>query len=76
MVLNSATWLATVMGNLQAEIEKRGTVRLREHVMRKVLRGHAKDKDGDLILIVLLGAIPVPHVNVPKRPDVPAESVW
>ena len=29
-----------------------------EHVMRKVLRGYAKGKDGDLIQI---GTIPVPH---------------
>ena len=29
-----------------------------EHVMRKVLRGYAKVKDGNLILI---GTIPVPH---------------
>jgi hypothetical protein len=29
-----------------------------EHVMRKVLRGYAKGKDGDLILV---GAIPVRH---------------
>ena len=31
---------------------------IREHAMRKVLRGYAKGKDGNLILI---GAMPVPH---------------
>src|SRR5262249_19938387 len=31
---------------------------VQEHVMRKVLRGYAKVKDGNLILI---GTIPVPH---------------
>ena len=30
----------------------------REHAMRKVLRGYAKDKTGNLILI---GTMPVPH---------------
>jgi len=35
-----------------------GTTVLMEHVMRKVLRGYAKVKDGNLILI---GTIPVPH---------------
>jgi hypothetical protein len=30
---------------------------LRENVMRKVLRGYAKDKNGNLILI---GAMPIP----------------
>jgi hypothetical protein len=31
---------------------------MQEHPMRKVLRGYAKDKDGNLILI---GMMPVPH---------------
>jgi hypothetical protein len=31
---------------------------MKEKIMRKVLRGYAKGKDGDLILI---GTIPVPH---------------
>ena len=33
-----------------------------EHIMRKVIRGYAKDKNLDLILIgTLIGTIPVPH---------------
>jgi hypothetical protein len=36
-----------------------------EHVMRKVLRGYAKGKDGNLILI---GAIPVPHSKDKRSP--------
>jgi hypothetical protein len=31
---------------------------MQEHAMRKVLRGYAKDKEGNLILI---GTMPVPH---------------
>jgi hypothetical protein len=31
---------------------------VQEHAMRKVLRGYARDKNGNLTLI---GAIPVPH---------------
>jgi hypothetical protein len=31
---------------------------MQEHAMRKVLRGYAKDKTGNLVLI---GTIPVPH---------------
>jgi hypothetical protein len=30
----------------------------KEHVVRKVLRGYAKDRDGNLIL---MGTMPVPH---------------
>jgi hypothetical protein len=38
---------------------KKATIRsMQEHPMRKVLRGYAKDKDGNLILI---GTMPVPH---------------
>jgi hypothetical protein len=37
----------------------------REHVMRKVLRGYAKAKDGDLIQI---GAISVPHSKDKRSP--------
>jgi hypothetical protein len=33
--------------------------------MRKVLRGYAKDRDGNLILI---GTIPVPHSKDKPRP--------
>jgi len=36
-----------------------------EHVMRKVLRGYAKGKDGDLIQI---GMIPVPHSKDKSSP--------
>jgi hypothetical protein len=36
-----------------------------EHGMRKVLRGYAKDKDGNLILI---GAMPVPHSKDKSSP--------
>jgi hypothetical protein len=38
---------------------------IREHVMRKVLRGYAKDKTGNLILI---GTIPVPHSKDKRSP--------
>jgi hypothetical protein len=31
---------------------------IREHAMRKVLRGYAKDKTGNLVLI---GTVPIPH---------------
>jgi hypothetical protein len=33
--------------------------------MRKVIRGYAKDKDGNLILV---GTIPVPHSKDKSRP--------
>jgi hypothetical protein len=33
--------------------------------MRRVLRGYAKDKDGNLVLI---GTIPVPHSKDKSRP--------
>jgi hypothetical protein len=36
-----------------------------EHAMRKVLRGYAKDKDGNLILI---GTMPVVHSKVVCTP--------
>jgi hypothetical protein len=38
---------------------------IREHAMRKVLRGYAKGKDGNLILI---GTIPVPHSKDKSSP--------
>ena len=38
---------------------------VQEHVMRKVLRGYAKVKDGNLILI---GTIPVPHSKYKPSP--------
>ena len=33
--------------------------------MRKVIRGYAKDKNNDLILV---GTIPVPHSNAKRTP--------
>ena len=36
-----------------------------KHAMRKVLRGYAKDKDGNLILI---GTMPVPHSKDKSSP--------
>jgi hypothetical protein len=36
-----------------------------EHVMRKVIRGYAKDKNLNLILI---GTIPVPHSKAKRSP--------
>src|SRR6516162_1429831 len=36
-----------------------------EHIMRKVIRGYAKDKNLDLILI---GTIPVPHSRDKRSP--------
>jgi hypothetical protein len=36
-----------------------------EHAMRKVLRGYAKDKTGNLILI---GAMPIPHSKDKSSP--------
>ena len=36
-----------------------------EHIMRKVIRGYAKDKNLNLILI---GTIPVPHSNDKRTP--------
>jgi hypothetical protein len=38
---------------------------IREHAMRRVLRGYAKDKDGNLILI---GTVPVPHSKDKSSP--------
>jgi hypothetical protein len=38
---------------------------IREHAMRNVLRGYAKGKDGNLILI---GTIPVPHSKDKSSP--------
>jgi hypothetical protein len=41
-----------------------------EHIVRKVIRGYAKDKNLNLILI---GTIPVPHSNGSvERPSTPA----
>jgi len=37
----------------------------KEHVMRKVLRGYAKDRDGNLIQI---GTIPLPHSKGKRSP--------
>jgi hypothetical protein len=34
--------------------------------MRKVIRGYAKDKDGNLLLI---GTIPVPHSTAKRSPS-------
>ena len=42
--------------------------------MRKVLRGYAKGKDGDLILI---GTIPVPIAKTnPLRENVRIKDIW
>jgi hypothetical protein len=38
---------------------------MEEHVMRKVLSGYAKGKDGNLVLI---GMIPVPHSKAKRSP--------
>jgi hypothetical protein len=38
---------------------------IREHAMRKVLRGYAKGKDGNFILI---GTMPVPHSKDKSSP--------
>ena len=38
---------------------------IREHAMRKVLRGYAKDKTGNLIL---MGTMPVPHSKDKSSP--------
>jgi hypothetical protein len=40
-------------------------VQVQEHVMRKVIRGYAKDKNLNLILI---GTIPVPHSKDKRSP--------
>jgi hypothetical protein len=37
----------------------------KEHVMRKVLRGYAKDRDGNLIQI---GTLPLPHSKDKRSP--------
>ena len=47
--------------------KSRATIFIREHAMRKVLRGYARDKNGSLILI---GTIPVPN-SKDKCPPVP-----
>jgi hypothetical protein len=46
-------------------LPKRRAVVVQEHVVRKVLRGYAKVKDGNLILI---GTIPVPHSKYKPSP--------
>jgi hypothetical protein len=38
---------------------------IREHAMRKVLRGYAKAKDGNLLLT---GTVPIPHSKDKSSP--------
>jgi hypothetical protein len=40
-------------------------ISIREHAMRKVLRGYAKDKTGNLTLI---GTMPLPHSKDKSSP--------
>jgi hypothetical protein len=45
--------------------QKATILSIQEYAMRKVLRGYAKDKDGNLILI---GTMPVPHSKEKQSP--------
>jgi hypothetical protein len=45
--------------------QKAEMIFIREHAIRKVLRGYAKDKHGNLILI---GTMPVPHSKDKSSP--------
>jgi hypothetical protein len=45
--------------------QKATILSIQEYAMRKVLRGYAKDKDGNLILI---GTMPVPHSKDKSSP--------
>ena len=60
---------AGILADPQAERgtkAKGSTTGRMEHVMRKVLRGYAKDRDGKLILI---GTVPAPHSKDKASPS-------
>jgi hypothetical protein len=54
----------TVLAECGAEPLRQSSYR-KEHVMRKVLRGYAKDRDGNLIQI---GTLPLPHSKDKRSP--------